>query len=160
MAFGWRSGYSTKLDAAQAHQELERIRKQYGTLTRHAVLEAAEEEDNPLHDEFVWDDGEAAARYRLAQAGDLIRAVRVIGKDSSQSHKYVHVRVEEREYEPLDVVVRSQTLYDSAMGAARQSLQNASEYVNELIVAAEKGRSTAPARRAKTHIQKAQKALS
>ncbi len=37
-----------------------------------AVVEAARNEDSPLHNRFEWDDGEAAERYRLWQARLLI----------------------------------------------------------------------------------------
>lgn len=42
-----------------------------------ALLEAARHPDNPLHAYFTWDDGEAAERYRLAQAGALYRRVKL-----------------------------------------------------------------------------------
>lgn len=40
------------------------------------VVEAARDPDHILHDEFVWDDEDAAEQYRLAQAGALIRRVK------------------------------------------------------------------------------------
>lgn len=46
-----------------------------GKLTAHAVVEAAEQEDHPLHQYFEWDDARAAKRYRLQQARQLIKAV-------------------------------------------------------------------------------------
>lgn len=41
------------------------------------VVEMARPEDSPLHRYFCWDDGEAADRYRLFQAGMLVRRMRV-----------------------------------------------------------------------------------
>lgn len=41
------------------------------------LLEAARDPASPLHRYFTWDDGEAAERYRLAQAGTLYRKVRM-----------------------------------------------------------------------------------
>lgn len=46
-----------------------------GTLTPEAVVAAAADPQSPLHPRFVWDDTEAARRYRLLQAASLIRAV-------------------------------------------------------------------------------------
>lgn len=40
------------------------------------VVEAARDPTSVLHGEFEWDDSEAAAAYRLAQAGALIRRVK------------------------------------------------------------------------------------
>lgn len=47
-----------------------------GYLSPTHVVDAARDEGSPLHDEFEWDDTEAADAYRLAQAGALIRRVR------------------------------------------------------------------------------------
>ena len=41
------------------------------------LLEAARHPDSPLHRHFTWDDGIAAERYRLAQAGALYRTVKM-----------------------------------------------------------------------------------
>lgn len=48
-----------------------------GNLTPAAVVEDARSKKSPLHDQFEWDDGEAAHKYRLEQARTLIRSVRV-----------------------------------------------------------------------------------
>ncbi len=46
--------------------------KNQGLLMPEDVVEAARNEDSPLHNRFEWDDGEAAERYRLWQARLLI----------------------------------------------------------------------------------------
>jgi len=53
--------------------ELMAIRMKRGVLTAPIVLEEAEDPDHPLHDKFEWDDGEAARRWRLHQASQLLR---------------------------------------------------------------------------------------
>jgi len=57
--------------------ELLAIRAARGLLTPATVLDAARPPESPLHSRFEWDDGIAAEKYRLAQASDLIRSVRV-----------------------------------------------------------------------------------
>lgn len=55
-------------------EELKRIASENdGVLTAEAVVEAASDESNPLHDSFCWDNSEAAHLYRLHQARNLIR---------------------------------------------------------------------------------------
>jgi len=44
-----------------------------GALSPAAVVEAARPNNSPIHDQFVWDDTEAAKRYRLQQASELLR---------------------------------------------------------------------------------------
>jgi len=46
-----------------------------GEVTPDAVVEAAKDEDSPLHAEFEWNDGAAAHQHRLAQARYLIREI-------------------------------------------------------------------------------------
>ena len=49
-----------------------------GLLRPQAVVDAARDEESPLHGAFCWDDTEAAEKYRLLQAQDLIRSFRVV----------------------------------------------------------------------------------
>lgn len=56
--------------------ELERLAKENGgELRPEVVVLAAAEPSSPLHDSFEWNDTEAAEKWRLHQARNLIRAV-------------------------------------------------------------------------------------
>jgi hypothetical protein len=57
--------------------ELERIYAEHGNLTPGLVLSEAQSPDSPLHTHFNWDDDDAANRWRLHQAADLIRRVKI-----------------------------------------------------------------------------------
>lgn len=58
--------------------ELERIAKaNNGQITPVNVLKNARSKSSPLHGYFTWDDGDAAEKYRLMEAGFLIRRVKV-----------------------------------------------------------------------------------
>jgi hypothetical protein len=46
-----------------------------GELKPEAVVDAARSLTSPLHQQFEWDDSEAAKRYRLEQARQLIRVI-------------------------------------------------------------------------------------
>lgn len=48
-----------------------------GVVAPEAVVHAAIDPANPLHELFEWDDSEAAAKFRLVQAGALIRRVKL-----------------------------------------------------------------------------------
>lgn len=56
---------------------LQSIYDRDGRLTPRSVLDSARHPDSPLHNKFEWNDSVAAERYRLAQAGDLIRKVKI-----------------------------------------------------------------------------------
>lgn len=56
---------------------LKAVEDRHGRLTASAVVDAARDEESPLHARFEWNDGVAAERWRLEQARELIRGVRV-----------------------------------------------------------------------------------
>lgn len=59
-------------------EELERLREENGgLLTVTAVVEAARDEDSPLHRHFDWDDNTAAEKYREWQARTLIQKCKI-----------------------------------------------------------------------------------
>lgn len=62
-------------------KELKRLADENrGLLLPEAVVEAARDEDSPLHSRFEWDDSKAAEAHRLWQARQLIRVtVNIIG---------------------------------------------------------------------------------
>lgn len=71
------------MDALQGdpvvYAELEALRESNGgTVTPQVVLDRASDPTSPLHEHFCWDDGEAAHRYRLQQAGALIRRFKIV----------------------------------------------------------------------------------
>lgn len=61
-----------KRDHEAIRAELERL-KSDGVIRPVDVVEAARDEESPLHDWFQWDDDEAAHQYRLLQARNLLR---------------------------------------------------------------------------------------
>lgn len=59
-------------------EQLTDIYQQHGRLTPDLVVDVAADPEHPLHKRFDWDDTEAARKWRLNQAGALIRSVNVI----------------------------------------------------------------------------------
>lgn len=62
----------------EAIQRMEEIERRDGTLRPSAVVTDAEDSDSPLHEYFEWDSEKAAMSWRLNQARDLIRSVRLM----------------------------------------------------------------------------------
>ena len=59
-------------------------RRDGGLLRPAAVVEAAMDENSPLHSAFCWDDTVAAEKYRILQAQHLIRSIRVEVEDCGE----------------------------------------------------------------------------
>lgn len=81
-----------------------------GALTTEVVVGAAAPADSPLHRYFCWDDTEAAHKYRLVQAGELLRRYKVTRE--VEPERVVKVRQftnvptpEARAYEPTEQVL-------------------------------------------------------
>lgn len=70
-------------------EELQALYEAHGDLTPSMVVEAARPEDHPLHGRFEWDDEKAGDKFRLHQARQLIRSVRIrviVEDDPSQNY--------------------------------------------------------------------------
>jgi hypothetical protein len=63
---------------------LDRIAQQYGSIKQEDVVEEARNPKSPIHDFFDWSDKEAAEKWRLEQAGYLIRSIKVVIKYDHQ----------------------------------------------------------------------------
>ena len=60
-----------------ASDAIRALAKKHGKLTAEIVLKAAEKKSSPRHSHFDWDVSSAARRYRLTQASELIRRIKV-----------------------------------------------------------------------------------
>jgi hypothetical protein len=58
-----------------------------GELTPQIVVDKARPEGAPLHDRFEWDDGIAGEKYRLVQAQQIIRSVKIEYTSSATGEK-------------------------------------------------------------------------
>jgi hypothetical protein len=67
----------SKRDAAMIYKELYHIKAKHKRLDQELVLEAARSPRSKLHKFFEWDDTVAANKWRLRQASELIRSVKI-----------------------------------------------------------------------------------
>lgn len=61
------------------------IYEAHQTLTPKLVVDTARDEAHPLHGRFEWDDTLAGERYREGQAAELIRSVKVIYREATDT---------------------------------------------------------------------------
>jgi len=98
MVYAWREGARVSLNAQIAGQRLEQLKREHrGLVTPEAVVTDARPKRSPLHDHFEWEDSEAAKKYRLDQARELLRSIVVRIDDRRLPDKsvraFVHVEV-------------------------------------------------------------------
>lgn len=82
--------------AAQA--EIDEVRAKYNVVAPRMVLAKARNKDSPLHNYFEWKDGEAAERYRLLQAAQLIRMYVIVKDDSKPPTRGFVSLIQDRNY--------------------------------------------------------------
>jgi hypothetical protein len=95
MRYEWRDGGRFAVKAQVAGERLAELTEANGGhVTPEVVVDDARPDEAALHPCFVWDDYEAAEKYREEQARSLIRSVRVvIDEDRPASLNYVSVRL-------------------------------------------------------------------
>jgi len=125
------------IDADTVGEELHRIWEESGERLEPAdVVQSARHKASPLHPCFEWNNAQAGERWRLVQARQLIKCVRVVAADGSTRPAFVHVRIKEenvrRFYQSTDVVVERPTEYAGALAAARRKLAQAKAAFDEV----------------------------
>lgn len=79
--FNFRHGCHLSGDAQAVGERLEAIKAKSSNLTPDMVVDDARAPRSPLHLFFEWDNTVAAEKYRMDQAGHLIRSVQVTFED-------------------------------------------------------------------------------
>lgn len=132
-----------KIRQAIREAELSRLYREHGALTASLVVEAASDEESPLHQEFNWDDAEAAHEYRLQQARQMLRVTVVAVDGGAARTRFVHVpalaseSTREGTYEPISVVVQQPDKYARALSELAAKMRSATAAMEELRTAAE-----------------------
>lgn len=89
--YRWKPGPKMPVSAEDAQAELDKLRRQARArgkeLAARDVVNAARDSDHPLHACFCWDDQKAGERYRVVEAGRLIRRIEIV---------VIHRKVESR----------------------------------------------------------------
>jgi hypothetical protein len=110
-----------------------------GELKPDYVVEAARDPSNPMHRHFEWDDSAAAQQWRLTQARQIIRVVRIERIEDGQEdlkRAFISAREEdgERSYHTYEAVVSSASLQRSLVEAAERELAQWIRRFNSLPV--------------------------
>jgi hypothetical protein len=93
-----------------------------GKLTPKAVVEAARNNKSPLHKHFEWDDAKAAESYRLEQARELIRIIRV-EEESGPVRAFFSIADRGTSYRALEEVRATPSLQEIVMKQALRDLK-------------------------------------
>lgn len=127
---------SAKADPQVIGDALEKIRTANdGRIQPKAVVESARSQKNPLHKHFEWDDSVAAESFRLEQARELIRCVRIIDTDVKRGNVQAFVSVKSESgvnYHAVRDVQNSATLRYAVLIQAEKDLDGWERRYREL----------------------------
>lgn len=128
MVYEWRY-FQMPVRAQDAGDHLEALERAHGAITPELVLEDARDSGAMLHDCFEWQDSVAAEKYRLSQAGALIRNLVVVNVQEQKPEKHGAVRAfvnvsEETQglYKSVGVVSRCPEEREQVLKRAMQEL--------------------------------------
>ena len=131
-----------------------------GELTPKAVVEGAKAADSILHRHFDWDDAVAADKWRVEQARDLIRCIRIedIGSGAEPERAFLSIADKEGvSYRTVQEIRSSPDLQSRLLAAAERDLEAfTSRYraLKDICAIVETAKRAAKARRIKdeTHV--------
>lgn len=98
-------------------------------LSPKTLLDASRDVNAPLHNEFEWDDSEAAERYREQQAGGIIRNLYIVPaerspEESTRAFVNVHSEIKTGSYHNIRVVLDDDTMRERLFAAAKRDMQS------------------------------------
>lgn len=96
-----------------------------GKVTPQEVLEKAKNEDSELHKCFEWDDSVAAEKYRLQQAGNILRMiVYQSGEKDACPVRVFQITTERNTYQPTRLFIEQQDEYQNLLKRAKNELES------------------------------------
>lgn len=122
MVYQWKGAACIKADAQQAGQVCEQL-EQTGGLTAKRLLDASRPADAPLHNEFEWNDSEAAEKYREQQARHIINSLTIVVEEQPITRAFVNIRAAGPSYESIGIVVQQQDKYAALLAQCKKELQ-------------------------------------
>lgn len=129
---------------------LDDLHAEHQGLTPQLVVNSAADPASPLHDYFQWSDAKAADQYRLWQARQLIKSIKIERPDGAMMPKYLSVKVgETRQYEEITALVQDSDKWSAVLQDAAQSLREVEKHVEDLLYVSHSGERDRTARQLK-----------
>lgn len=110
------------VDPYKVYEELQSLGE---SVKLESIVAAAQNSNSELHKCFEWDDTEAARKYRLIQAGNLVRNLVIV--ESSQKAEPQHIRVmytsQGGGYKQTKLILQDKSEYEHLLGRAYAELR-------------------------------------
>ena len=113
-------------DAEKCAKELREINEDLEQIPPEAIVEKAKDESTELHKCFTWDNDEAARKYRLIEARNVVRLIvireAIIPEDRPEIRMFYKTKSGEG-YKPIDIIVRKEDEYKALLERAWKELR-------------------------------------
>ena len=146
----WKAGFGLfHANAQLVAEEIVSLCDDVNGVTKQQIVDYARNEDTELHKCFEWDDSIASERYRLIQAGDVLRHIVIKRTEKQIEQNAPEIRVfhktdlkPDNGYKPISYIVKNDDEYQKLLQMAlaelhafKQKYKNLSEldYILELI---------------------------
>lgn len=142
VSYRWRDYTPGKADAAKVVEEIDEVIGKHGSATPELIVDRAIDADSELHKCFEWDNNEAAKKYRLHQARNVLCSVVFIekdedGKESEPIRVYFNVNQPEShkagEFKKYTVVFSNPNYRDETEYKVYKRLKELCENYNSLV---------------------------
>jgi len=145
MVYKWAAGSQIKIDAQQAGERIELLKKNFdGKLRPKNLVDDARHVRSPLHKAFEWDDGVAAEQYREQQASYILRSIITVHVSISEPKSppqhmraFVNVRtpgnLKERTFRPMADVLSDEDLRTQLLETARNDFYTWRDRYKKLV---------------------------
>ena len=99
------------------------------------IVAAAQDSNSELHKCFEWDDTEAARKYRIIQAGNLVRNLVIV--ESAKKAEPQHIRVmytsQDGGYKQTKLILQNQDEYETLKNRAMAELRAIKNKYNMIL---------------------------
>lgn len=121
MVYQWKKASYIKADANAAGKMCEQLEQTVG-LTAKNLLDANRPVDAPLHNEFEWNDGVAAEKFREQQARHIINCLCIQPEETQQEPIRAFFTIGQPTYESLHVIMKSEEKHNNLLELALREL--------------------------------------
>lgn len=117
----WKMESFYKANANEAYKEISKLKE----ITPQNVVDLARDEKSVIHNDFEWDDKIAGEKYRLHQAGDMIRSFVFEPKKADESPtRVLQITTEKSVYQPVKFFLKNEDEYQSLLKRAKAELES------------------------------------
>lgn len=117
----WKMESFYKANANEAYKEISKLKE----ITPQNVVDLARDEKSVIHNDFEWDDKIAGEKYRLHQAGDMIRSFVFEPKKADEAPtRVLQITTEKSVYQPVKFFLKNEDEYQSLLKRAKAELES------------------------------------